>query len=53
MRVCIDTCAYSKLASAPPPGGWIAAAAMETGSRLVTYDAHFAHIPGLLVVAPQ
>jgi tRNA(fMet)-specific endonuclease VapC len=31
---------------------WIAAAAMETGSRLVTYDPHFAHIPGLIVLGP-
>jgi tRNA(fMet)-specific endonuclease VapC len=31
---------------------WIAAAALETGSRLVSYDAHFDCIPGLLVVAP-
>jgi tRNA(fMet)-specific endonuclease VapC len=26
---------------------WIAAQAMETGSVLVTYDAHFAQVPGL------
>ncbi|MBM3310600.1 MAG: type II toxin-antitoxin system VapC family toxin, partial [Candidatus Aminicenantes bacterium] len=26
---------------------WIAAQAMETGSVLVTYDAHFAAVPGL------
>jgi tRNA(fMet)-specific endonuclease VapC len=31
---------------------WIAATALETGSRLVTYDAHFNCIPGLLVIAP-
>jgi tRNA(fMet)-specific endonuclease VapC len=31
---------------------WIAAAALETGSRLVTYDSHFDCIPGLLVIAP-
>ena len=31
---------------------WIAAAALETGSRLVSYDTHFNCIPGLLVVAP-
>lgn len=31
---------------------WIAAAAMETGARLVSYDAHFAAVPGLLVIAP-
>ena len=31
---------------------WIAATAMELGARLITYDAHFRHIPGLLVEAP-
>jgi tRNA(fMet)-specific endonuclease VapC len=31
---------------------WIAATAFETGSRVVTYDSHFAHIPGLLTIAP-
>jgi tRNA(fMet)-specific endonuclease VapC len=31
---------------------WIAAAALETGSRLITYDSHFNCIPGLVVVAP-
>jgi tRNA(fMet)-specific endonuclease VapC len=31
---------------------WIAASAMETGSRLVSYDAHFEHVPGLIVLAP-
>lgn len=31
---------------------WIAAAAMESGARLVTYDTHFAAVPGLLVLAP-
>jgi tRNA(fMet)-specific endonuclease VapC len=28
---------------------WIAAQAMETGSVLITYDAHFAQIPGLRI----
>lgn len=28
---------------------WIAAQAMETGSFLVTFDAHFAQVPGLRV----
>ncbi len=28
---------------------WIAAQAMETGSVLVTFDAHFTHVPGLRV----
>jgi tRNA(fMet)-specific endonuclease VapC len=31
---------------------WIAATALETGARLITYDAHFACIAGLLVEAP-
>jgi tRNA(fMet)-specific endonuclease VapC len=31
---------------------WIAAAALETGSRLLSYDKHFAVVPGLLVTAP-
>lgn len=31
---------------------WIAAAAMECGARLVSYDAHFGSVPGLLVLAP-
>ena len=31
---------------------WIAAAALETGSRLLGYDAHFEHVPGLIVEAP-
>ena len=31
---------------------WIATAAMECGARLVSYDSHFASIPGLLVLAP-
>lgn len=31
---------------------WIAAAALETGTRLVTYDPHFRHIHGLIVLSP-
>lgn len=31
---------------------WIAAAALETGARLVTYDSHFDCIPGLITIAP-
>ena len=31
---------------------WIAAAALETGSRLVTYDSDFAHVGGLVVISP-
>lgn len=30
---------------------WIAAAALETGSRLMTADTHFSRIPGLMLVA--
>lgn len=28
---------------------WIAAHALETGADLVTFDRHFAHVPGLVV----
>jgi len=31
---------------------WIAATALETGARLVSYDAHFQQVPGLIVIAP-
>lgn len=31
---------------------WIAAAALETGARLVTADPHFEHIPGLITLNP-
>lgn len=31
---------------------WIAATALETRTRLVTYDAHFDWVPGLVVIAP-
>jgi tRNA(fMet)-specific endonuclease VapC len=31
---------------------WIAATAMETGARLVTYDLHFNNVPGLIVLSP-
>lgn len=31
---------------------WIAAAALENGGRIVAYDEHFAHVPGLIVEAP-
>lgn len=31
---------------------WIAAAAMESGARLISYDDHFEKIPGLLILAP-
>jgi tRNA(fMet)-specific endonuclease VapC len=31
---------------------WIAAAALETGSRLISYDSHFNNIQGLPVLSP-
>jgi tRNA(fMet)-specific endonuclease VapC len=31
---------------------WIAASALETGARLVTYDPHFQHVHGLLTLSP-
>ncbi len=31
---------------------WIAATALETGTRLVSYDAYFQHVPGLVVLSP-
>ncbi|MBM4142466.1 MAG: type II toxin-antitoxin system VapC family toxin [Lentisphaerae bacterium] len=31
---------------------WIAAAALETGTRLVTYDPHFERVHGLIVLSP-
>jgi predicted nucleic acid-binding protein len=31
---------------------WIAAAALETGARLVTADPHFNHVPGLITLNP-
>lgn len=31
---------------------WIAAAVLETGSRLLTYDAHFDQVPGVIVESP-
>ncbi|MEI8139196.1 MAG: PIN domain-containing protein [bacterium] len=31
---------------------WIAATALELGASLITYDAHFATIPGLIVDVP-
>lgn len=31
---------------------WIAATALEAGARLITADAHFASVPGLIVVNP-
>lgn len=31
---------------------WVAATALELGARLVTYDEHFQHVPGLVVERP-
>ena len=31
---------------------WIAAAVLETGSRLLAYDSHFEHVPGVIVESP-
>jgi len=31
---------------------WIAASALDTGARLVTYDPHFRHVQGLLAISP-
>lgn len=31
---------------------WIAAVAMDTGSRLVSYDGHFQHVQGLILLSP-
>ena len=31
---------------------WIAAAVLETGSRLLGYDSHFEHVPGVIVESP-
>ena len=31
---------------------WIAAAVLETGSRLLAYDAHFAQVAGVIVESP-
>jgi len=43
-----------RLAGTPLPANdiWIAATALELGARLVTYDAHFKNIPGLIVESP-
>jgi predicted nucleic acid-binding protein len=31
---------------------WIAAVALENGGRVVAYDDHFRHVPGLIVESP-
>jgi tRNA(fMet)-specific endonuclease VapC len=46
--------AQLKKQGAPIPTNdiWIAATALETGARLVSYDDHFQHVPGLIVLSP-
>jgi len=43
-----------KRAGTPIPTNdvWIAAHTLELGAELVTYDRHFRHVPGLVVVDP-
>lgn len=31
---------------------WIAASTLESGARLVTYDPHFYHVAGLIILSP-
>jgi len=31
---------------------WVAVTALETGARLITYDRHFLHVPGLALISP-
>jgi predicted nucleic acid-binding protein len=31
---------------------WIAAAALEHGAHLLSYDTHFSHVPGLIALMP-
>ena len=31
---------------------WIASAVMETGARLISYDKHFSHVEGLIIISP-
>ena len=61
MRVCLDTNAYSRLMGGHPPltqllesadEVLLPATVLETGARLVTYDAHFKNIPGVIVLSP-
>jgi tRNA(fMet)-specific endonuclease VapC len=49
-----DLFARLRRAGTPIPTNdlWIAAITMESGARLVTYDKHFAKVPGLFIVAP-
>jgi len=32
---------------------WIAATALETGARVMSFDSHFDSVPGVFVVRPQ
>lgn len=32
---------------------WVAAQAMELGAEVVTFDEHFEHVPGLVVITPS
>jgi len=45
---------FLRKAGRPIPANdvWIAATALELGARLVTYDAHFSTLPGLIVESP-
>ena len=45
---------YLKRAGTPIPTNdiWIAAQAMELGSELISFDAHFERVPGLVFVHP-
>ena len=50
MRICLDT---TKNGTPIPENDiWIAAAALETGSRLVSFDTDFDNVGGLVRIAP-
>ncbi len=52
-RYGILVCTLKKLGTPIPTNDiWIAATSLELGARLVTYDAHFHHIPGLITLSP-
>ena len=44
MRICLDTAGHA----VPENDIWIAATALETGTRLLTRDAHFNFVGGLI-----
>jgi predicted nucleic acid-binding protein len=54
LQVCLELVRQMRQAGTPLLTNdlWVAATAMETGARLVTYDDHFQHVPGLLVDSP-